>query len=171
LTACSDTATLGLELERETLGRSFEANARIVIGHVPRIKSHRGASWWNAPDDGTGRSGKKVGDTRKIDAGVLKMESVREGDTHRLVLLGEFDIAGAEAYREEIKRIEAADPARILIDMSSLEFMDSTGLRMLIETDIRSREDSGRVRYTRPKGEVARLLELTRVDEKLDFVD
>ncbi len=112
-----------------------------------------------------------MGDTRKIDAGVLKMESVREGDTHRLVLLGEFDIAGAEAYREEIERIEAADPARILIDMSSLEFMDSTGLRMLIETDIRSREDSGRVRYTRPKGEVARLLELTRVDEKLDFVD
>jgi anti-sigma B factor antagonist len=117
------------------------------------------------------REPKKVDDTRKIDAGVLKLESVREGDTHRLVLLGEFDIAGAEAYREEIERIEAAGAAKILIDMSSLEFMDSTGLRMLIETDMRSRQDSGRVRYTRPHGEVARLLQLTRVDEKLDFVD
>jgi anti-sigma B factor antagonist len=117
------------------------------------------------------REPKKVDDTRKIDAGVLKLESVREGDTHRLVLLGEFDIAGAEAYREEIERIEGAGAAKILIDMSSLEFMDSTGLRMLIETDMRSRQDSGRVRYTRPHGEVARLLQLTRVDEKLDFVD
>ena len=110
-------------------------------------------------------------DTRKIEAGVLKMESVREGEIHRLILLGEFDIAGAEAYREEIERIEAGGAAKILIDMSSLEFMDSTGLRLLIETDMRSRADSGRVRYTRPRGEVARLLHLTRVDEKLDFVD
>jgi anti-sigma B factor antagonist len=112
-----------------------------------------------------------VDETRKINAGVLKMESGPEGDTHRLVLLGEFDMAGAQAYREEIERIEAGDAAKILIDMSSLEFMDSTGLRMLIETDIRSRADSGRVRYTRPQGEVARLLQLTRIDEKLDFVD
>ena len=110
-------------------------------------------------------------DTRKIEAGVLRMESVREGDTHRLVLLGEFDIAGAEAYKQEIERIEAGGAESILIDMSSLEFMDSTGLRLLIETDIRSRVDSDRVRYTRPRGEVARLLQLTRVDEQLDFVD
>ena len=55
--------------------------------------------------------------------------------------------------------------------MSPLEFMDSTGLRLLLETDMRSRENSGRVRYVRPDGEVARLLHLTRVDERLDFID
>jgi anti-sigma B factor antagonist len=124
----------------------------------------------SASEDSIGNTD-NVDDARKIDAGALKMESEREGDTRRLVLLGEFDIAGAEAYREEIERIEAGDAAKILIDMSSLEFMDSTGLRMLIETDRRSRKDSGRVRYTRPQGEVARLLEITRVDDQLDFVD
>jgi anti-sigma B factor antagonist len=114
---------------------------------------------------------RRVDETRKIETGVLTIESIRDGDTHRLVLLGEFDIAGAEAYREEIERVEAGDAGSIVIDMSSLEFMDSTGLRLLIETDMRSREDSGRVRYTRPRGEVARLLQLTRVDEQLEFVD
>jgi anti-sigma B factor antagonist len=110
-------------------------------------------------------------DTRKIDAGVLKMESAREGDIHRLKLLGEFDMAGAQAYEAEIARIEEAGAPQIVIDMSTLEFMDSTGLRLLLETDMRSREDSGRVRYVRPTGEVARLLQLTRVDERLDFID
>lgn len=110
-------------------------------------------------------------DTRKIDAGVLRMESAREGDVHRLKLLGEFDLAGAQAYETEIERIEAGGATQVVIDMSALEFMDSTGLRLLLETDMRSREDSGRVRYVRPKGEVARLLELTRVDERLDFID
>ena len=109
--------------------------------------------------------------THKIDAGVLKMESAREGDVHRLQLLGEFDMAGAKAYEAEIARIEEAGAPQIVIDMSTLEFMDSTGLRLLLETDMRSREDSGRVRYVRPKGEVARLLQLTRVDERLDFID
>jgi anti-sigma B factor antagonist len=110
-------------------------------------------------------------DSRTIEAGVLKLESAREGDTHRLTLLGEFDLAGAEAYGEEIARIESGDADRIVIDLSKLDFMDSTGLRLLLETDMRSRTNSGRVRYVRPHGEVARLLHLTRVDERLLFLD
>ena len=110
-------------------------------------------------------------DTRKIDAGVLKMESAREGEIRGLKLVGEFDMAGAQAYEAEIARIEADGAAQIVIDMSTLEFMDSTGLRLLLETDMRSREDSGRVRYVRPTGEVARLLQLTRSMERLDFID
>jgi anti-anti-sigma factor len=112
-------------------------------------------------------------EARTIDVGVLKLESSREGETHRLRLLGEFDLSGAEGFREEIERIESSGPERIVIDLSALDFMDSTGLRLLIETDMRHRgnSDGGRIGYVRPRGEVARLLELTRVDERLDFVD
>jgi len=70
-------------------------------------------------------------DTRTSDAGVLKLESGRDGDTHRLRLLGEFDLSGARAFEEEIARIEADHASRLVIDMSTLEFMDSTGLRLL----------------------------------------
>ncbi len=52
-------------------------------------------------------------------------------------------MAGAKAYEAEIARIEAGGAAQIVIDMSTLEFMDSTGLRLLLETDMRSREGSG----------------------------
>jgi anti-anti-sigma factor len=110
-------------------------------------------------------------DTRTIDGGLLKMESGPDGGTHRLKLLGEFDIAGAAAFKEEIERIESAGAADIVIDLSELEFMDSTGLRLLLETDMRHRVNSGSVRYVRPQGEVARLFHLTRVDEQLDFVN
>jgi anti-sigma B factor antagonist len=110
-------------------------------------------------------------DSRTIDAGVLKLESERDGETHRLTLRGEFDLSGATAFDEEMKRIEAGDSTEIVIDLSTLDFMDSTGLRLLLEADMRSRTDSDRVRYVRPHGEVARLLHLTRVDERLKFVD
>ena len=98
------------------------------------------------------------------------MESGRDGDAHRLRLLGEFDLAGAKPFKEEIERIEVSGAERIVIDLSSLDFMDSTGLRLLLETDMRHRVNSERIRYVRPQGEVARLLHLTRVDEQLDFI-
>ena len=110
-------------------------------------------------------------DARTIDGGVLRMESAPDGETHRLKLLGEFDIAGAKVFKEEIERIESAGAGRIVIDLSELEFMDSTGLRLLLETDMRHRVNSRSVRYVRPQGEVARLLHLTRVDEQLEFLD
>jgi anti-sigma B factor antagonist len=112
-------------------------------------------------------------EARTIDAGALKLESAREGETHRVTLLGEFDLSGAEPFREEMERIESSDAKRIVIDLSRLDFMDSTGLRLLLEIDMRHRGNSegARIGYVRPAGEVARLLELTRVDERLDFVD
>lgn len=143
-----------------------------MIGHGAGIQSHpRGPGKGGGRGTRTGRYGRVKAKSLTIEAGLLTMKSAREGDTHRLTLLGEFDLAGAKAYEEEIERIEATDARRVLIDMSSLEFMDSTGLRLLLETDMRAREDSGRVQYVRPEGEVARLLELTRVDERLDFID
>jgi anti-sigma B factor antagonist len=142
-----------------------------MIGHGANEIASGHFAEYGLPEDHLRQYRKVDEDARKIDAGVLRMESAREGDVHRLTLLGEFDLAGAQAYEAEIARIEAGGATQVVIDMSALEFMDSTGLRLLLETDMRSREDSGRVRYVRPKGEVARLLELTRVDERLDFID
>ena len=124
-------------------------------------------------DDQEAGNGHVDDDTRTIDAGVLKIESTREGDTHRVRLLGEFDLSGARPFEEEMRRVEGGGAAQIVIDLSGLEFMDSTGLRLLLESDKRQRDsaDGSRVRYLRPEGEVARLLHITRVDDRLDFVD
>jgi anti-anti-sigma regulatory factor len=52
---------------------------------------------------------------------VLTLESVREGDVHRLTLLGEFDLSAAGAFEAEVRRVEATDAARIVVDMSHLQ--------------------------------------------------
>jgi anti-anti-sigma factor len=60
---------------------------------------------------------------------------------------------------------------RILLDLSELQFMDSTGIRLLIAADARSRADSDRLRLTRPPAKVFRVLCIAGVDEILPFAD
>ena len=55
-----------------------------------------------------------------------------QGTTVLVTLHGELDISTAARLEEDLRRIEADGPALLVIDLSGLEFMDSTGLRLLI---------------------------------------
>jgi anti-sigma B factor antagonist len=101
--------------------------------------------------------------------GQFAVESGREGDTHVVRPRGSLDLANAEPLAAELKRAEASDAREILLDLTGLEFMDSVGLRTLIEADRRSRDDGGRFRLQRGSGQVDRLLRLTGVDAILPF--
>src|SRR3954453_3573191 len=94
----------------------------------------------------------------------------REGGTH-VELGGELDIATAPKLEEEMRRVEGAGPALIVIDLRGLEFMDSSGLRALLATDTRAREGGARVVFVRGDERIQRLFELTRVDERIELVD
>ena len=53
--------------------------------------------------------------------------------------------------------------------MTGIEFMDCSGIRVLVEADRRSRRDGGRLRLTRGAGQVDRVIRLTGVDAILPF--
>ena len=51
-------------------------------------------------------------------------------------LTGELDVAGAALLEHEFERVAADhDPAVIVLDLRQLEFMDSTGLRLVVLAD------------------------------------
>jgi anti-sigma B factor antagonist len=106
---------------------------------------------------------------RQLRHGPLEVESGREGDTHVVRPRGTLDLATAEPLALELKRAEATDAQVILLDLTGLEFMDSIGLRALIEADRRSRRDGGRFRMRRGGGQVDRLIRITGVDAILPF--
>jgi anti-sigma B factor antagonist len=111
-----------------------------------------------------------LADERIIKNGVIAARSVRDGKTHLLKLSGELDLASYDALDDELRRIEATDASRIVIDLSQLTFLDSAGIRLLVEADARSRSDSNRLRLIPGGDRVQRVLQLTGLDDSLPFI-
>jgi anti-anti-sigma factor len=106
-----------------------------------------------------------------IEQGPLTIRSTRQEDEHVLALHGELDLGGVEAVQEEMRRVEQTDASRIIVDLSGLEFMDSSGLRTILWIDARSRTDGGRVVFVRGGPAVQRLFRMTDTEDRLPFLD
>jgi anti-sigma B factor antagonist len=94
----------------------------------------------------------------------------QRGATTHVALLGELDISTAPRLEEDLRRVEASSPQVLVLDLSKLTFMDSTGLRLLIGADSRAREAGRRLVLIRGNEMVQRVLRVTRLDERLEIV-
>lgn len=88
-------------------------------------------------DEGS-RFGHSRGD-RMLGLGELSIDSDREGGVHAIRLTGELDLATATALQRELDRAEAGDADPIVLDLSGLKFVDSSGVRLLVEASSRAR--------------------------------
>jgi anti-sigma B factor antagonist len=93
-----------------------------------------------------------------------------QGDAVHVVLSGELDISSAPRLQDDLARVEAGEPATIVLDLSGLDFMDSTGLRLLIGADSRARDAGRRLVLIQGNEMVQRVLRVTRLDERLEIV-
>jgi anti-sigma B factor antagonist len=99
----------------------------------------------------------------------LEVRSERSGDRHVIALAGELDLDGVERVTEELERAEASDARRIVLDLSGLTFLDSSGVRLIVCANLRSRADGDRLRLIRGSARVQRVFELTGVLDRLPF--
>ena len=83
-----------------------------------------------------------------------------DGDSLRLYVRGELDLATASALEEALLDCAREEPARLVVDLADVPFMDATGLRVLIEGQRRQKETGGDLVIGRPSRQVARLLEV-----------
>jgi anti-sigma B factor antagonist len=102
---------------------------------------------------------------------LLELETEETDGYVRLALTGELDISSAPQVEEALARIEAGKPPLILIDLRSLEFIDSTGLRTVLSADARARDQRRRLAVVRGPRPVDRIFSVTRLDERLEIVD
>jgi anti-anti-sigma factor len=83
-------------------------------------------------------------------------------------LYGEFDLAGTEFYEAELARIGRDGIRELVIDLSGLTFLDSSGIRMLLGTRRSADQDGFDLFVTPPEnGQVRKVLELTGVESIL----
>jgi anti-anti-sigma factor len=88
-----------------------------------------------------------------------------------IAFAGELDISRAEEVELEIERVEANKPSLVVFDLRELEFLDSTGLRLLLGADSRARREGRRVVIVPGQEKVHRVFRITLLDRRLEFVD
>jgi anti-anti-sigma factor len=101
----------------------------------------------------------------------LCIRSERDGRVHVVELVGELDMTTAEAFEDELKRVEATDAAEIVVDLSGLTFISADGLKAFIHASARSRHGDNRLRIVRGPDEVQRTFETSGLVSRLPFTD
>lgn len=84
---------------------------------------------------------------------------------------GELDLANADRLVEAVAEMEERSPARITIDLGELRFIDSTGLRAILQADARARERGYELLLLPGVDTVQRVFELTGTSALLRFVE
>ncbi|MBV9422716.1 MAG: STAS domain-containing protein [Solirubrobacterales bacterium] len=84
---------------------------------------------------------------------------------------GELDLASSPALEEELDRVAASGTGLVIVDLRELEFMDSTGLSVLVKAHQRAEEQGKRFGLVNGSQQVQRLLTLTGVADRLTLVN
>src|SRR3954454_8977448 len=97
------------------------------------------------------------------------IEREHSNGTVRVVVRGELDMETGPHADEELRLAEAERPAVLVLDLRGVAFFDSTGLQLVLDADVRAREE-GRTFIVAPgDGEPRRILELAEVADRLNL--
>ncbi len=85
-----------------------------------------------------------------------------EGDMLRAAIKGEVDHHGAKALREEIDdAILFAMPKKVVLDLTDVDFMDSSGLGIIMGRKALADKLGAKFSLQNPSKRVARIIELS----------
>ena len=102
---------------------------------------------------------------------ILEVTTQDSGGQVTISLKGELDLSSVGKVQEELRRVEAEGPAVLVLDLSDLTFLDSTGLRTVVTADERARANGRRLVVVRGPDAVQRVFAITRLEERLEMVD
>jgi anti-sigma B factor antagonist len=88
-----------------------------------------------------------------------------------LALSGELDLISSPILEQSLTRASESDAELIVVDLRKLEFMDSTGLHLLVNAQQRAHETGRRFALIRGGDQVQRLFDLSGTAELLPIID
>lgn len=104
-----------------------------------------------------------------VTQGPLMLSYQRDSGVSQISLSGEFDLSCAKLVDETMTRALRSHRESVIVDLSGLQFIDSTGIAVLvraIKKDARFR----RLRFVpSPSPSVSRVLDITGVSELMRF--
>jgi anti-anti-sigma factor len=102
----------------------------------------------------------------------FSFETEVSGPSAIVRLRGELDLPATCELEPELTRLaEAPGVDTVTLDLRSLDFLDSSGLRSVVLAERLLEENERRLVLVRGTSLVQRVFELTRMTERLEFID
>ncbi len=101
----------------------------------------------------------------------FQVEVRRNGAAAVVAVSGELDLASGPELEAELDQLTGPDIQLVVIDLRALDFMDSTGLSILVRAHQRLAGEGCEMGLVKGSQQVQRLLDLTGVAERLRLVD
>lgn len=111
-----------------------------------------------------------MSETRQAhQAATFAVTGMQDDADRRLRLTGEFDLAGVDAAQAVLDDLLQECDATLVIDLSELTFMDSTGLRFLLSAQSRCAAADRPLLLRQGGPPIQRLLAMTGMDAVFAF--
>ena len=99
------------------------------------------------------------------------LETETEGSSALIRIRGDLDVQVVEQVTDALTRSESGEPELLVIDLSRVTFMDSSGMGAVAAAHIRAVEASRRFAIVRPPAGVRQAFDRTRLDEVITMTD
>jgi anti-sigma B factor antagonist len=102
---------------------------------------------------------------------ILEVETRQGEDLAHVVLRGELDLSTVDKVEKALAVLHEGDDEVLVLDLSGLTFLDSTGLRLMVTADQRAQKEGRRLVIVKGPDTVQRVFSITKLDETLEMVD
>ena len=103
-----------------------------------------------------------MADPRRNNEITVKSET-RDGATF-VVPVGEVDLTASPVLRNELKRLQSAGLKRLIVDLSQVPYMDSSGVATLVEAMQIARRNNTKLVLCGMQQKVKSIFEIARLD-------
>jgi anti-sigma B factor antagonist len=101
----------------------------------------------------------------------LKVATRTQGDHTVVSVTGEIDLYTAPKLQSELTGALTRNPARLIVDMSGVEFCDSTGINVLLAAHRQARDRGGELQLAGPGRATRKVLQVTGLERVFTVLD
>ncbi len=102
----------------------------------------------------------------------MELTSREDGDITILTVTGDLVIGEAETtFKKTITRLLEEGRVNLLVDLSAVGFLDSSGLGALVRALTQSQKEGGQTKLLKARPQVRKLLQMTKLDSVFEIHD
>ncbi len=102
----------------------------------------------------------------------MELQTHEDGSVTVLTVTGDLVIGDAEAtFKKTVTRLLEEGHTRLLVDLSGVGFLDSSGLGALVRALTQSQKEGGQTKLLRAGPQIRKLLQMTKLDSVFEIHD